>query len=93
LIPCDALSGSNLGQAVHTGTSEGAVMPCGWEGNRRSDVDWPMAFTFTLSFPQDKWRRKIQEEINEHRFIWKYGQQYAEKLDNCHCHHFLQLSV
>ena len=42
------LLGSNLGQVVHThvplspsriiGTGQGAVMPCGWEGNRRSGV-------------------------------------------------------
>jgi len=42
------LSGNNLGQVVHThvllspssksGTGQGAVMPCGWEGNRRSGV-------------------------------------------------------
>jgi len=25
-------------QAVYFGTGQGAVMPCGWEGNRRSDV-------------------------------------------------------
>jgi len=40
------LSGNNIGQVVHThvtlspsskfGTGQGAVMPCGWEGNRRS---------------------------------------------------------
>jgi len=25
-------------QAVHFGTGQGVVMPCGWEGNRRSGV-------------------------------------------------------
>jgi len=47
-LPAVALSGNNLGQVVHTrvllspsnkfGTGQGAVMPCGWEGNRRSGV-------------------------------------------------------
>ena len=38
------LSDSNLGQVVHThlllsfGTGQGAVMPCGWEGDCRSGV-------------------------------------------------------
>ena len=42
------LSGNNLGQVVHAhmppspgsiiGTGQGAVMPCGWEGNRRYGV-------------------------------------------------------
>jgi len=42
------LSGNNLGQVVHTrvplspssksGTDHWVVMPCGWEGNRRSGV-------------------------------------------------------
>ena len=30
-------------QAVYFGTSQGAVMPCGWEGNRRSDVALAMS--------------------------------------------------
>ena len=48
-LPAVPLSGNNLGQVVHThtclchqavrfGSGQGAVMPCGWEGNRRSDV-------------------------------------------------------
>jgi len=36
------LSGNNLGQVVHQavqfGTGQEAVMPCGWEGDRRSGV-------------------------------------------------------
>jgi len=46
--PAVALSSNKLGQVVHThvplsssskfGTSQPAVMPCGWEGNRRSCV-------------------------------------------------------
>ena len=46
--PAVPLSGNNLGQVVHThvppaphsnfGTGQGAVMPCGSEGNRRSGV-------------------------------------------------------
>ena len=46
--PAVPLSGNNLGQVVHThvplspssksGTSQAAVMSCGWEGNRRSGV-------------------------------------------------------
>jgi len=46
--PAVPLSGNNLGQVVHThvplspsskfGTGQGSVMPCGWEGNRRSGV-------------------------------------------------------
>jgi len=47
-IPAVPLSGNNLGQVVHMheslspsskfNASHGAVMPCGWEGNRRSCV-------------------------------------------------------
>ena len=47
-LPAVPLSGNNLGQVVHIllplspssiiGTGQGAVMPCGWEGNRRTGV-------------------------------------------------------
>ena len=49
----------NLGQVVHTHVplteqyslvlGEGAVMPCGLEGNRRSDVHWPCITDFSGS--------------------------------------------
>ena len=42
-LPAVPLSGSNLVQVVHTRvplspSGQGAVMPCSWEGNRRSGV-------------------------------------------------------
>jgi len=51
------LLGSNLGQVVHThvplspsriiGTGQGAVMPCGWEGNVGLASHWPCVADFS----------------------------------------------
>jgi len=51
-LPDVPLSDNNLGQLVPVSlssiifrTGQGAVMPCGWEGNRRSDVALTSGFT------------------------------------------------
>ena len=67
-----ALSGNNLGQVVHThvplsprsiiSTGQGAVMPCSWEGNRRSGVT--LAVRHRLNWFIHLWAHGLDREIS-----------------------------